>query len=284
MNTIPVFFTDKVLAESHSFSPSASKPALVVAAWQAAGLPIEVRPVEPVSLEDLCRVHDRRFVEGVLDCTIENGFGNARADVAASLPYTSGSMLDAGRCALECGIACAPVSGFHHATHNDARAYCTFNGLMVTAARLIHDGLVQRIMILDLDQHYGDGTDDILRRIPLPVENVTFGRFYTTPEDADQYMTALEKRVQRFGEFDLILYQAGADTHVDDPLGGVLSTQQMQQRDAMVFTAAQRSGTPLVWNLAGGYQEPVSKVVQLHVNTMRECVRVYGVFSMIPRL
>jgi hypothetical protein len=37
-----------------------------------------------------------------------------------------------------------------------------------------------------------------------------------------------------------------------------------------------RRATPIAWNLAGGYQVPLTKVIELHVNTMRECVRVYA--------
>ena len=58
-------------------------------------------------------------------------------------------------------------------------------------------------------------------------------------------------------------------------MGGVLTSAQMRQRDRMVFEAAKARGVALVWNLAGGYQIPVSKVVALHVATMEECVKVY---------
>jgi hypothetical protein len=39
---LPVFFTSRMVAESGSFSPSAAKPAQVVASWRARGLPIEI--------------------------------------------------------------------------------------------------------------------------------------------------------------------------------------------------------------------------------------------------
>ena len=53
---------------------------------------------------------------------------------------------------------------------------------------------------------------------------------------------------------DLILYQAGADPHIDDPLGGWLTTKQLQQRDKRVFSASAEWKIPVAWNLAGGYQ------------------------------
>ncbi len=89
-------------------------------------------------------------------------------------------------------------------------------------------------------------------------------------------MQRLRETVARFDSYDLVLYQAGADVHVDDPLGGVLSTDEMIARDRIVFDAARASETPVAWNLAGGYQEPLARVIELHVNTMNECVRSFG--------
>ncbi len=278
LSSVPVFYTAAMLAKPNSFSPSAQKPEHVLTAWQAAGLPLAVNGVIAATENDLCLAHDAAFVRGVLDQTVENGFGDTSPDVAASLPYTTGAMIDAARSALQGGIACAPVSGFHHAGYDYAAGYCTFNGLVVTARKLLDEGLVKRVLILDCDMHYGDGTDAIIKRLHLKdsIHNATFGRWFHKPSQANAYLERLRETVARFESFDLVLYQAGADVHVYDPLGGVLSTAQMIERDRIVFTAAHATGTPLAWNLAGGYQEPLSKVVELHVNTMRECVRAYG--------
>ena len=74
----------------------------------------------------------------------------------------------------------------------------------------------------------------------------------------------------------LLLYQAGADCHIDDPLGGRFTSEQMRQRDRVVFQTCKQLGLPVAWNLAGGYQEPMGKVLALHDQTTEECVRVYG--------
>jgi acetoin utilization deacetylase AcuC-like enzyme len=266
-----------MLAKPNSFSPSAQKPGHVLTAWQVAALPLAVNAVTAATEKDLCLAHDPAFVRGVLNQTVENGFGDTSSDVAASLPYTSGAMIDAARSALHGGIACAPVSGFHHAGYDQAGGYCTFNGLVVTARKLLEGGILKRVLILDCDMHYGDGTDAIITRLHLKdsIHNATFGRWFHEPRHAAAYLERLGETVARFETFDLVLYQAGADVHIDDPLGGVLTTAQMIERDRIVFSAAHASGTPLAWNLAGGYQEPLSKVVELHVNTMRECVRAY---------
>jgi acetoin utilization deacetylase AcuC-like enzyme len=182
-------------------------------------------------------------------------------------------MMAAARASLTHGCACAPVSGFHHAHYDSAGGYCTFNGLVIAAQQLLADGAVRRVLILDCDMHYGDGTDQILEQLGLgeSVTNATFGRWFHEPSQAGAYLKRLRETVARFEAYDLVLYQAGADVHVDDPLGGVLTTEQMIERDRIVFAAARKFATPIAWNLAGGYQEPLSKVVDLHSNTLRAC-------------
>lgn len=41
-------------------------------------------------------------------------------------------------------------------------------------------------------------------------------------------------RFKALGSYDLVIYQAGADMHVDDPLGGIMTTDEMRQRDDLV--------------------------------------------------
>ena len=78
-----------------------------------------------------------------------------------------------------------------------------------------------------------------------------------------------------FADCDLLIYQAGADPHVNDPLGGFLTTAELSERDRIVFSVAKSIGIPVVWNLAGGYQEPLSRVLEIHRNTMIACVAEY---------
>lgn len=275
---IPVFYSEELNAQSESYSPSAAKPQLVVAAWQVEKFPLQFGRIQPVTETDLCLAHDPAYVRGVLTCQLPNGFSNTSPEVAQSLPWTSGAMLSAARKALTTGIACAPVSGFHHAHYDFGSGFCTFNGLVITALKLLAEGQVRRVLILDCDQHFGDGTDDILLKLSAfdTVSNASLGRLYRRSRDAKAYLGKLRQLVGSFNTYGLVLYQAGADVHVEDPLGGVLTTEQMIERDRIVFEAARMSGVPLVWNLAGGYQDPVAKVVALHVNTMFQCVRVYS--------
>lgn len=266
-----------MVADSESFSPSARKPIEVVRSWQALGVPIEIVAPRAATVDELARAHDRVFVEAVLACQRMNGFGNRSRAVAASLPYTSGAMLAASRAAITGGgVAVAPCSGFHHAGYDFEGGFCTFNGLMVTACALRAEGLARKIGILDFDQHWGDGTDDIMKRLGVRwVQHYSAGAHWEHVEQAGRFLKAIPGIVESMADCDAILYQAGADPHVDDPLGGWLSTEQLRERDRLVFESAQRHGVPVAWNLAGGYQEPFAQVLEIHDNTMLECAQVY---------
>ena len=132
-----------------------------------------------------------------------------------------------------------------------------------------------KVGIIDCDAHYGDGTADIIEKTPYftirhRVSHFTAGRSYKHPYQVEEFLDVLESKVTRMCRTcDVILYQAGADPHIDDPLGGFLTTEQMRVRDRIVFDIAAAYGKPLVWNFAGGYQHPVNKVVELHVQSMR---------------
>jgi acetoin utilization deacetylase AcuC-like enzyme len=280
MRTIPVHYTPLQAATVQSRSPSAGKPPLVVADWEAHGLPIHVVTPGAVTVEDLCLAHDRAYVEDVLACRRANGFGTKDASVAASLPWTTGSLLSAARDARANGsVACSPTSGFHHARHAGGGGFCTFNGLVVAARVLLRDG-ARRVGILDCDEHYGDGTDEILRRLDLPaIPHVTAGADWSRPSQAEAFLAALPGIVRGMADCDVILYQAGADPHIDDPLGGWLTDAQLRARDRLVFRTARDLGVPVAWNLAGGYQQDahggIAPVLAIHRSTMEACVEVY---------
>jgi acetoin utilization deacetylase AcuC-like enzyme len=285
LRTVRVFYSLDVVADSgRRASPSDRKPRLVSEALLATGWPVEIVAPEPADVEDIFRVHDPSFVSGVLKLERSNGFGSVSSSVARSLPYTSGACLGAAMVALHDGISASLTSGFHHAGPHGPRGFCTFNGLMIAAVKLLSLDRVARVAIVDCDYHYGDGTQAIIDAQGLGerVLHLSFGKHYRAPHQAAQYLEEVDRLGSRFAEFrpELVLYQAGADTHVDDPLGGLLTTEQMRVRDRAVFAIARELGIPLTWNLAGGYQieadGSIPRVVELHLNTFREALTVWG--------
>ncbi len=275
---IPVFYDERMVANAQSYSPSAGKPREVVDSWRRMRAPLEFKPFEAASREQLALAHSRPFVNGVLEGRIANGFGNLLPEVAQALPWTSGAMLAAAREALSNQqVAVAPVSGFHHAKFDEAAGYCTFNGLIVAARALLTEGRVKRVGILDCDMHYGDGTAQIIRFLGLgnDIKQFSAGADFERPEQAAPFLAELPEIVRSFRDCELLLYQAGADPHIKDPLGGWLTNAQLAHRDFLVFDTCRKLGLPVAWNLAGGYQIPLRRVLDIHDATMQVCVATY---------
>ena len=272
-----VFYNKNQTAKTNdSFSPSATKPKLVLAEWKKR-FKIEVVDFAPMTRCDLYEAHNEEYIDGLLDLKISNGFGNHLPAIADSIPYTTGSFVAASLHAFETGeITASPTSGFHHACYSSGGGFCSVNGLMVAAVKLIQAG-ANEVGIIDLDEHYGNGTDSIRRELELEskIPHYTLGHEDVNRNNADDWLDALPYILKsKFSEVDVILYQAGADPHIDDPLGGRLTTEQMRRRDRIVFEVASELGVGVAFNLAGGYQNPVEKVVQLHINTMEEAIIV----------
>lgn len=278
-----------VLREA-SYSPSMSKPAKFMAHISTLVDSGEVSLVEdfsPVTREEFYKVHEADYVDSVLDQRINNGFGNKSREITHSLPWTSGSFRAAALDAVENGgVTCSPTSGFHHAGYANGWGFCTFNGLMVAvdALKEQHPGI--KIAIIDFDMHYGDGTEDIMYVVPRlagPHLHVTDCKLVGSASSRKQhpdfvesaFMSGIEQGVNRVlaESPSVILYQAGADSHVEDPLGGVFTTEMYRQRDRIVFEAAASANIPVAWNLAGGYQTPIKKVLNLHSITVEEALR-----------
>lgn len=262
----PVFFNEaQNVAGLNSLSPSAGKPQRFMDYARhfdfRSHSPACTGRVTPVTRDDLTLVHDAAYVDGVFGLTMDNGFENRDPRVPESCLWTIGSLLGAARFALEnpAQPVCSPTSGFHHAGHNFGGGFCTFNGLMVAAAKLIAENPGFKVGILDCDMHNGDGTTDILKHHPALAQSIihrTQGRHFHGDDvegEALEFKVWLDKSIREMNAFgcDLVLYQAGADPHLVDPLGGFLTSADLARRDATVFCGIH---APVAWNLAGGYQ------------------------------
>jgi acetoin utilization deacetylase AcuC-like enzyme len=283
-----VFFNPKQSTDSHGYSPSGSKPAAAVADWISRGLDIEIINFAPATETDLCLAHDPKFVRGVLSCKLPNGHGNRIQSVTNSCLWTCGSLVASVREALNAGITCSPTSGFHHAGHSYNGSFCTFNGLVIAARKLINEGAVSRVGILDCDQHYSDGTIDILDKLELHdvIQNWTFGDEFGHRGDFRQkvFLERLGDSIDEMKDdgVELVILQAGADPHVNDPLSSAgMTSEEMRERDRFVFTTCHELGIPVCFCLAGGYQRDadggISKVLELHRATVEEAIQVLNV-------
>lgn len=260
-----------------SFSPSAGKPRAfheeLVRRNRHAAL-TENMGVKPVTIDDLKRVHDPNYVDAVFAGTTNNGFENRDPRVPEACLWTVGSLVSACREAtrLPHRPICSPTSGFHHAGYAWGGGYCTFNGLLVAAQLHLDEYPDHKVGIIDCDVHYGDGTDDILKRLPALADRVvhrTSGKHFHDDADRFEFFAWLNESINAVNDAgcQLVIYQAGADMHKDDPLGGFLDDADMKARDLRVFQGVHGA---IVWNLAGGYRQTVNghnPVIETHIQT-----------------
>ena len=274
--SIKIFYSPNMIANASDISPSMLKPMQVVDSWVSLYPNLIVEEPKPVTKDQLYLAHDSNYVDDILSCKAENGFNNRLQEVADALPYTSGSMLAAATEALTSKVAVAPCSGFHHAGYDSAEGFCTFNGLIVTAQVLKQKSLVNNVGIVDFDMHYGNGTDDCINYLKLNyIKHFTAGINYYNESQAEEFLNKIPSIIDSMKDCDLILYQAGADPHIQDPFGGFLTNDQLRKRDRLVFENCKKYNLPIAWNLAGGYQKPLIKVLDIHDATMQECLSVF---------
>ncbi len=278
---------------AHQFS----KYALVMDALRAGHAFVEHRP-EPIPRRWLEKAHAADYVEAVLSARVlpaierRIGFAVSR-EVARRAVLSPGGTWLATRLAIEHGFAANAAGGSHHALPDSGAGYCVFNDLAVAALRLLGEGDVRRVLVVDLDVHQGDGTavilagrEDVMTLSVHAAKNFPARKARSTldvelPDGTgdDAYLTALTPTLDLMidrARPDLILYQAGVDVHADDKLGRLaLSDNGIAARDALVAGRARRLGIPMASAMGGGYGKDVAAVAARHAATMRNCAAAY---------
>ncbi|WP_372368805.1 histone deacetylase [Candidatus Uabimicrobium sp. HlEnr_7] len=266
-----VFYNKRQQVEENvGYSPSARKSKLVVHGWKQLGYPVIIKKIRALSQEEIAVAHDRDYVRGILSGKIKNGFGNKSLNVAKSLQWTTGSFVCAAIHAhLHKNNTFSPTSGFHHAGYNYANGFCTFCGLTIAAILLHKQHKAQQVGILDLDSHVGDGTANTVRKTKSQnfINHYSLGYYDIQKHNNSQWLEDLPSLIkQNFSHCDILFYQAGVDCHEDDPevSSGHFNSEQIYLRDKIVYSVCRELRIPVVTNLAGGYQKPIQKVIDLH--------------------
>ena len=120
------------------------------------------------SVETLNFAHSKEYIFNIKNKTLSKdgvkkiGFPLVDSVVQRSLIATGGTVL-ASKLAIKYGIACNTAGGSHHANYDGGAGYCVFNDVAVAAHYLINRGLANKILIVDLDVHQGNGNSDIFK-------------------------------------------------------------------------------------------------------------------------
>ena len=184
------------------------------------------------------------------------------------------------------------AGGTHHAFIGEGSGYCIFNDLAICAEVALSRPGVDRILILDLDVHQGDGTAEIFdgdeRVFTLSLHGKNNFPFRKKKSDMDiafedgtsdeEYLFVLSQVLEEMTgkNFDLIFFQAGVDGLASDALGLLnLSREGMRERNKRVFEWRKRLDLPLLIFMGGGYANPIDDTVNafcdLFLDAAGEC-------------
>lgn len=272
-----------------------AKYRLVLQRLRETGVVSDDDVVEAEALDDelLARVHAPEYLD-----KIRNDAFTSLERIVLEVPYSPalahasrvccGGTLMAGRLALRDGVAVHLGGGFHHGFRDHGEGFCLLNDVAVAAAALLDEGLVRRVMIVDLDVHHGNGTAAIFagdaRVFTLSMHQERNYPANKPPSDLDvglddrtgdaAYLTALDAHLPAAVEAfrpELAFYLAGADPYREDQLGGLcLSQDGLRRRDAFVFRTLRAAGVPVAVTLAGGYAMREADTVSIHAATVEE--------------
>ncbi len=235
--------------------------------------------------DEITDVHDSDYVQRFLDANLtpkeqrQIGLRPWNPDIIPRTLHLTGGTIQALEFAVaQHGYAGNLAGGTHHAYREHGAGYCIFNDIAIAAIRAIELGF-ERITVLDLDVHQGDGTASIFTDTPniqtisvhcqknypfrkqqsdldIPLKAESNDTIYL--EATKQALVALE----HFGP-SLVIYQAGVDGLTSDRLGKLnLSREGLQARNRLVFDCIDALKVPCLVLMGGGYAVPIEDTVE----------------------
>ena len=250
---------------------------------------------EPCSVETLKEAHTEDYINKIKNKTLDKneirkiGFPLVDSVVRRSFIATGGTVL-ATKLALNYGIACNTAGGSHHATSNEGAGFCVFNDVAVAAKYLTSRGLANKILIIDLDVHQGNGNSEIFKndnqvftfsmhaKVNYPAKKSVSDLDIELEENLEdrEYIDILINNLKYLNEeeFDFVFYIAGVDIHYNDRLGKLkISDNGIFERDELVIDNFFSNKIPICGVLGGGYNEDFNKLVELHSSLHKTCAK-----------
>lgn len=255
---------------------------------------------QPALAADILRTHSADYYHRLL-----HGQLTRQEERATGFPWSAqlmereitivGGTIEGVQRALQHGIALNVAGGTHHSFRDRGEGFCLLNDQAVAAHYLLaHPELgVQRILIVDLDVHQGNGTAAIFQHEPRVFTFSMHGaRNYPhrkeqsdldlpLPDGTDDatYLQLLSDTLPRlFAQVqpDFVFYLSGVDVLATDKLGHLaLSRAGCRQRDYVVLELCHRHAVPVMVCMGGGYSPRLTDIVEAHVNTFRVAAELY---------
>lgn len=242
--------------------------------------------------QDIVRVHTNEYLQNLKNLSIDpratrkTGFPLSAELVEREIRIAGGT-IQAAEFAMQFGIAMNIAGGTHHAYPGHGEAFCLLNDQAIAARYLQQKKLAEKILIVDLDVHQGNGTAYIFKNDPSVFTFSMHGRnnypFKKEESDLDielpdgtgdeEYLqilrTTLPDLIAR-QEPDFIFYLSGVDILSTDKLGKLsCSIEGCKERDRFVLQLCHDQKIPVEVSMGGGYSPDIKTIIEAHANTYR---------------
>jgi acetoin utilization deacetylase AcuC-like enzyme len=221
------------------------------------------------------------------------GFPLSEALVEREIRIAQGT-LDCARISRRTGVALNVAGGTHHAFADHGEGFCLLNDIAIAARQLLFENPEERILIVDLDVHQGNGSAAIFADEPRVFTFSMHGQhnypFRKEISDLDIGLpdgTSGDTYLARLGqELPVLLdrvrpqqvfYLCGVDVLDTDKFGKLkLSLEDCKARDAFVLETCKSAGIPVAAAMGGGYSADIRRIVEAHCNTFRLAKDLFG--------
>ena len=255
-----------------------------------------------IDKKHLYRVHNRDYVDSIFEhFPLQQTIRELGQDVVANKHTLDAALRAAGGVCKGVDMVmagevnnafCAVRPPGHHAERRRAMGFCIFSNVAVAAAYALQTYNLDRVAVIDIDVHHGNGTEDILQyddRVlfcssfqypfyPHVVPDNSRSNVVHTPMHAgtcsDEYRDWVRRdwlnKLETFHP-QLILISAGFDAHQADPLADIYLDERDYRwiTDEMMQVAARCCEGRIVSSLEGGYElTALSRSAYQHIRTL----------------
>lgn len=191
------------------------------------------------------------------------------------------------------GISLNIAGGTHHAFKDRGEGFCMLNDQAIAANYLIKNKILNKILIIDLDVHQGNGTASLFnsnsnvytlsfhgkKNYPFRKEKSDLDVEFDDNTDDNTYLETLRRIIPGIIDKhkpDFIFYLSGVDVLENDKLGRLsLSIEGCKKRDKYILELSKKNSIPIQVSMGGGYSEILKNIIEAHSNTFRLAQEIY---------
>jgi len=253
---------------------------------------------EPLEEEIILLSHDKGYWTELRDLTLSPkaqrriGFPLSAQLIEREVRIARGT-IDGAIYAQQYGVAFNVAGGTHHAGSDWGEGFCLLNDQAIAANYLLNKKIAERILIIDLDVHQGNGTAEILadepraftfsmhgeRNFPFRKEVSDLDIGLDDGVGDDEYLSILSDslyQVLKKHRPDFVFYLSGVDVLSSDQLGKLAMTKEgCRERDRIVLQCCKDHQLPVQVSMGGGYSPMIRDIVDAHCNTFKTALDLF---------